>query len=191
MKLLNIHVICYNLNIDSDYITICDESGTPIEEIKKSRFLWILGNEKERISIDRMQRFKQGRKKELTVERITTDKWFYRDTAIIAGDWICTKFNVEDSICIIGKIVKFQYSESSTKKEKRFTYKYLIVGLNKDIEVRVSPCYIIDKKRKIKSCPLKFVNVNQYACSVKKNAIDFSKKNVNSDIFQLLKKCIT
>lgn len=179
---------CFNL--DSDYITICDEFGIPIEDMKKTRFLWILGNEKERISTDRLQRFKQG-KKELTPERVITDDVFYRDTALILGDLICVKVNDKKSMCIVGKVMKFQYSCSTSKKEKHFTFKYLIIGINKDIEIRVSPSFIIDNKRNIKSCPFKFVNVNQYVCSVKNGAIDFSKKNVNPHAFQVLKEKVT
>jgi len=155
--------------------------------MKKSRFLWMLDNEKDRISNDRMLRFRQARK-ELTVDRLITDDPFYRDTALIPGDIICVKFKDKDSMCIVGKAVKFQYPNSSKKKDKRFPYKYLILETNTDIAIRVSPCFVIDKKRRIKACPLKFINVNNYVCSVKPGAIDFSKQNVKPQRFQILKE---
>jgi len=136
--------------------------------MKKTRFLWMLGNEKERISSDRLLRFRQGRK-ELSVRRVTTDDIFFRDTALIPGDNICAKFKERDSMCIYGKVVKFQYSTGSSKKDKRFSYNHLIIDINKDTIIRLSPCCIIDKKRKIKLCPLKFINIDDYVCKFVKH----------------------
>lgn len=153
---------------------VCDSDGNFIKEMKKSHFLWILEDEKHKVSTDRMQRFRQGRKK-IQVEKIKSDDKFFEDTVLDIGDLICMIDRTGHNLCIVGRIINFRYTEKSKKKEKRYPFKNLILDLNKNVAIRMFPCHVINKNRKIITFSADYIDISQYVCSVRKNVIDFTK----------------
>lgn len=153
---------------------MCDENGNFIKEMKKSHFLWLLEDEKHKVSTDRMQRFKEGRK-EQQVEKVKSNEKFFKDKVLDIGDFICMKDLSGKNLCIIGKIINFRYTEKTQKNEKRFPHKNLIVEGNKIVGIKLIPSYVITKTRKIMMFSCEYIKLSHYVCSVNKNVIDFTK----------------
>lgn len=172
---------------DSHFFKICDDQGNNIQEIPKSRLLWLLQDEKNRVSSDRLMRFRQGRR-EITVERIITDNIFYRDNALMPGDIVCLKSESKNDLCIIGKIASFKCSTGSSKGEKKFPFSFYIIGLNKDVLLGLSPCVIVDKKKKLKQTGFMYFDDTSYLFSVKSNFLNLSEKTISARNFSVLKQ---
>lgn len=180
-------ILIYFPYLDSNQFKIVSENGEIVDNIKKSKLLWLLQDEKAKVSSDRSIRFRTG-KKDMIVERIQSDSAFYVDKVLQPGDYICIKYNSKDYICVVGQIIKFKNLEGNTKLEKRYPYKNYIIGVNKNVSVRFLPSYFIDKRGRLISCDLKYFKISNYLFSVKPEVLNVSRNRLDSRNFILLKE---
>lgn len=134
-----------------------------------------------------MHRFKIG-KKEVTVERVQSESMFYVDKVLVPGDFILFKYGLNNFLCAVGQIIKFKYLEGTSKKDRRYPYNNVIIGVNKNVSICLSPCFFIDKKGKIVASELKYFDVLSYLCSTRKDVLNFSRNRLNNRHFLLLKE---
>jgi len=163
------------------------EKGDVIDEVKKTFLLWLLQDQKSKVSNDRMIRFRTG-KREVVIERVESESSFFVDKAIVPGDFICLSINVKGSICVVGQVLKFKYSEGTSKSDRRYPFNNFIVDLNKNVIVRLSPSYFVDKKGIFKTCSVEYFDMANYVCSIRKSSLDFGKKSLASRHLYILKE---
>lgn len=156
--------------------------------MKKSRFLWILIDERQRLSNDRLLRFKHGRK-EITVPRVISADPFYKDDVLIYGDFTVFKHASQSYMCIIGQIVNF-CNDATLKKDKRFPYSYCILNINKSVMLTLSPCFSVQNTGRL--TPYKNVeySVKKYVCTVNSNVINFETNGIGRHNARKLKSIL-
>ncbi|KAL7041904.1 hypothetical protein ACKWTF_000948 [Chironomus riparius] len=109
-------------------------------------------------------RFRSGRK-EITIERVITEDNFYKNKALVHGDVICMKSDLDTNVCIIGKVMNFKYEHETAKKDKKFPFSYVILNINKKVSLRLSPCVYVTKRAKLMPCNLKYIPISSYILS--------------------------
>jgi len=157
--------------------------------MKKTKFLWLLTDEKFRVSTDRSLRFRSGRK-EVNIARVITEDFFYKNTALVHGEIVCVKSSLKANVCIIGQIINFKYSDETSKRDKKFPFSYAILEINKSISMRLSPCAYITKRGKLNICNIKYIHISNYMLSVKQNCIELSGASISQRMLTLLKEKI-
>ncbi|KAL7046016.1 hypothetical protein ACKWTF_002442 [Chironomus riparius] len=138
---------------------------------------------------DRSMRFRSERK-EITIERVITEDNFYKNKALVHGDVICMKSDLDTNVCIIGKVMNFKYEHETAKKDKKFPFSYVILNINKKVSLRLSPCVSVTKRAKLMPCNLKYIPISSYILSVKENHIDLSGTSITQRFLSLLKEKI-
>jgi hypothetical protein len=177
---LKIYSFNYNFYLDGTNFWQCDKNGENEKSIKKSTYLWMLREEKHRVSCDRLYRFKRG-KKEIVVDRVISDEHFYKDSALIYGDYAIFKIAATSDLCVLGQVVNFEKNGKS-KKERKFSFTYCILEINQNVTVRLSPCYKISVKGKISLYEKPFFTVPEYVASTKIEYFDLNSSNVHRNI---------
>jgi hypothetical protein len=162
----------FNFFQDDNFFTVCDDQGEVIEKMKKTRFLWILHDEKHRLSSDRLIRFREG-KKEMTVPRVISKEPFYVDTALTHGDFVIFNHSLRSYLAIVGQIINFSY-DAKTKKARKYSYSYCIINVNKKVKITLSPCYSVQNTGKLIPYDKVVFEIDQYKSSVKSNVINFN-----------------
>lgn len=155
---------------------ICGEDGLFINEINKSKVLWTMQDERERVSTDRLLRF-QTRKKRNTGN--------YEVTVVQAGQYIST-FNglergqlivmkLDASSFLLGFVIKFRYKGKKRKIERRYTHDTLVFDLNNNTETQLMPCFKFSSTQNcLKEMYFsKFIEVSKYVCHLSKDSVDF------------------
>lgn len=122
------------------------------------------------------------------MERVQSDSAFFVDTVLVPGDLVLFKYSSNNYLCAVGQIIKFKYLEGTSKREKRYPYNNLIIGVNNNVSICLSPCFFIDKKGKTVTSDLKYFDVSNYLCSSKKDVLNFSRNRLNNRYFILLKE---
>ncbi len=153
--------------------------------MKKTTFLWILREEKNRVSSDRLLRFRKGRK-EIVVERISSVDFFFKDKALILGDFVLFRTKAKAKLCVLGQIINFSF-QGKTKAERRFPFSHCILEKNKNVVVTLSPCFLVSKNGKFENCYDVIYDVSEYIASTKKDHANFEKFCFEKNILQKLK----
>jgi hypothetical protein len=153
--------------------------------MKKSRFIWILRDEKQRISTDRQFRFREGRK-EITVPRIVSDEAFYKDNALLHGDFMVLKHHLNSYIAIIGQIVNFNFV-ATTKKARKFPYSFCVVNINRNVEITMSPCYSVQISGDLVALNNVTCSIKSYICSLKSKTLNLSNMSIKDEDVTKLK----
>lgn len=102
------------------YFLIKNEKGEAIS-IKKKSFCWLLNDEHNKLSNDRMIRFQSGRgaKNSVLQPRLQSLPIVERDgISIKIGDWC--QFRHGKGV-VIGQVIGFLYLNKKTKKEARYS----------------------------------------------------------------------
>jgi hypothetical protein len=168
---------------------LCNDKGEKIEEIKKSAFLWIMTEESQRVSTDRLYRFRNKRQ-EIAVQRVSSSEDFFVDTALTFGDYVVMKLDDKSILCIVGQIVEFEKNvEKTSKRARNFPFSYCILSVNKEIIVKLAPCFAISRRGGVKTCYEKtcHFDVKSYVRSVKKSAFQFDDVNIDRQVLNRLK----
>jgi hypothetical protein len=160
--------------------------------------------ESERISTDRLYRFRNS-KKETLVERITPTQNVYTDTALTFGDFVIFNVIHKDFVCVAGQIISFervrekkeeqnhqnddeqddiQDEEKSTKKGRNYPYNFCILSMKEKVRVKVSPCVSISRRGDKKAFhEIEFFNVKSYVATIQ-------KCNFNLDITETIPRSL-
>lgn len=154
--------------------------------MKKTRFLWILIDEKHRISPDRLFRFQKG-KREMTIQRVVSNATFFVDNALIHGDYVCFKQGIAKYLGILGQIINFQFDES-LKSKRAFPYSYCILDLNKKVKIFLSPCYFVTHSGQLEPLTYTTFHVNRYVCSINIQKLDIPCRLISSNDLRSLKR---
>lgn len=171
----------------------CDEKGENHKPIRKSTFLWLLQEEKERVSTDRLERFRSG-KTEVLVERVVSTNHFFVDSAITFGDFALFRKKSNESnkkfTFYIGQVINFE-KEGKNKRERKFPFSYCILENNKKLIVKLAPCYEIVKSTRLagrlKESSVQFFAVSDYVSSSKMGYFDIENLVIERDIMRSMK----
>lgn len=156
--------------------------------MKKSRFLWIMSEEKLRVSTDRLYRFQRGRK-ETIVERIISNDIFYKDSCLSFGDYVVFKLPSSDDLCAVGQIMHFEFN-GTTKKSRKFPYTFCIFEINKNVWTRLSPCYKVNARGSLVESELKCFHVKNYIFTSKIDNFDFKNLVISRPVLRKLREKI-
>lgn len=92
---------------------------------------------------------------------------------------------------LVGQIMNFRYKDAKTKKSRRFTYKSMIIGVNKGVEMLLAPVFSIseDLNLQILSCSLvkKYYDCERYVHQNNKKIVNFKELTVSNKILNILK----
>lgn len=147
-----------------------------------------MNEEKLRVSSDRLYRFHRG-KKETVVERVISNDVFYKDTCLSFGDYVILKSPVTRSLCVIGQVMGFEFNGDS-KKSRKFPFTFCIFEINKNVWVRLSPCFTISDRGSLVESKYKCFFINNYICTTRITHFDFTNLVVSRSVLQELKKFI-
>lgn len=158
----------------------------------KQNFVWTLfGEESERVSTDRLQRFK-SKKSEKVPNRVKSPTNFYKDTALTFGDIVVLKNGSNNGICVGGQIVNFEFdTKTSKKKDRKFPFSFCILNINENVLIKLSPCVEISRRGYVTPYETKsFFHVNTYCVSVKKNLLNFESARFDRHLLKALKNIL-
>lgn len=156
--------------------------------MKKSTFLWIMCEEKLRVSTDRLYRFHRGRK-ETVVERIISNETFYKDSCLSFGDYVVFKTPVTKNLCVVGQVMNFEFNGVS-KKTRKFPFTFCIIEINKNVWIRLSPCLTVTDRGCLEESGHKCFHVKDYICTTKISHFDLTHLVVNRFILGKLKRVV-
>jgi hypothetical protein len=175
---------------------VCNEKGEFIEKMKKSRFIWILKDEKDRVSTDRLSRF-IPRKKEITVPRVISMEPFYKDTSLTHGDFVIFKHSLNTYLAVVGQIINFHKETDTngepikTKKGRKFSFSFCILNdKNKNVHLTLSPCYSIQNTGGLIMYQNSVYSVKRYVNSVNPNILNFHNMSIGRNNARKLSELI-
>lgn len=165
---------------------MCDKNGVFKEHMKKTTFLWIVNEEKNRVSPDRLLRFMRG-KQEIKIDRVVTHDAVYKDLCLTFGDITAFRVTHSNDLCVIGQVINFE-NEGNTKSQRNFPYSFCIFEINKNAWIKLSPCFMISKRGALTESNHKSFHVSSYIASLKSDSFNFKSTIVSRLILRELKK---
>lgn len=150
------------VNESSPFVEVTDTNGSKI--VRKSSFMWLLSDSKDKLSSDRLRRVQGNSKNKSAQRRLefvdvnSIDSCIYKMEEIKIGDW-CILHNESNNSgnegCqfILGIILSFKYIRGKTEKEKEFPFDFASTHVQNDsrsVEV-LATWYQLHKDGKIEN----------------------------------------
>jgi hypothetical protein len=167
------------------------------ENFPISRFFWLIQEDIERVSNDRLIRFhSNARQEEWKPTPLGNLKLVERDSISI-GEIVMAKCSTF-SQTLLGVVLKFakaspentteETTEPSTKAAKKFYFNTLRFQVNKNVEFFLHPCYFLneDNSLTLNEGFSTLLDKNSYICTVNKNLVDFHNLKVAEEFFESL-----
>ena len=152
-----------------------------IENFRKSKILWAIQEEVDRVSSDRTMRFHSKKKHtEYQVKWDDDGSKIFKPNGINRGNVVAMK-NDKNEI-FVGQVLKFQYKQSGSKPlttiQKRYSYHSLIFDVNKIVEIQLAPIFQMNyyNESLIEIHSMAYIDSVNYLCHIRSSEIDFGYK---------------
>lgn len=139
--------------------------------MKASNLTYILQSDIERISADRLERFKSRQNEELTPAFLDDTTVMHTRDFIITGEHIAVK---NSGGLFFGQLIKLRKFDPKFKKNPAFKYWSYYFDLNEKVEYLLSPLYqILDQGWFIETPSKKWFRKEDYLTTLNSRHIDF------------------
>lgn len=146
-----------------------------ITKMTKRKFVWMLQNEKNRVSSDVNHRFIARQSIRFT-PLMNDDNVFWKHNIITKGHYILVKNNTD---VIYGLVINFKKSNQTTKSGKRYIKDYVDRTSKNvsDIEMLLEPAFYVQNGKKVPVMMQNFyVKITNYLSHASQD-VDFSSIN--------------
>jgi hypothetical protein len=157
------------------------------EDFKISKFLYVIQENIERVSTDRLTRFHTSENHEMVAETFTTEHKACESVSL--GDFVMVCVDSTTEV-FCGRVIKFQKSNSTTKSSKKFKFTSLFFRINNDVEFFLYPRYTVRTNGVLElsvSYNQWFKNEN-YVCTIHETQVDETGKKISQNICTKLRR---
>jgi hypothetical protein len=157
------------------------------EEFPVTRLLWMIQEDVEKISNDRLLRFQSKSFSEYRPTPLGNEIRAER-TSITIGEIVIAN-SPKSHQSLLGIVIKFRKKLTSQKQsaqERKFVYTSLIFGTNKNVEFLLHPCYsIVDDFSLVRNEDWDYyLDESNYVATVNENYVNFEDLKISEEVFE-------
>ncbi|KAG5672701.1 hypothetical protein PVAND_002810 [Polypedilum vanderplanki] len=180
VKLLNIPIE------NGCFKRLVNEDTEELENFKVSKFLYIIQEDIQKISADRLARFLTTEKNEILPEPMPDVPLRKRQSISLGNFILVSRKNDQTAFC--GRIIKFINSKGISKATKKYKFSSVFFAMNPGIDFFLFPCFSILTGGKLKEeiCCDKWFTESEYVCTINDKYVDEVQKELSREVCKLL-----
>jgi hypothetical protein len=175
---------CILIHLDNGcFQRLKSQSPAVFENFKVSKLLYVIQEDVERISNDRLERFISTSKGEMIPESMG-DSVIKKRLSISLGDFVFVANSRGNLFC--GRVIKFQYTTGKTKAAKKYKYKSVFFNLNHNVKFFLQPCFTLDPSGQLQSedSPKNWFEKCNYCFTINNLHVDQGERNLSQEIME-------
>jgi hypothetical protein len=172
--------------IENDFLTIVDDSGE--KTLKKSQLIWMLKNEKLRVSPDIKRRYLNNETKQLNIVIDEQGFGLWTSNIISKGDYLVIAAG--RNLLYYGRVIEFRFYSKDWKKYNVMHCRQIDSCTKGNVTVVFDPAYKVRKEAKNSFDMLQnSLKISRYVCHTNFD-VNFDDPEVKTVLWDLLDKFV-